>query len=225
MKLNLNALAKSEIVWLSQHYCKHGHTYLNHYGCYLKEVEGQQEERVGVLDIESTGLDADFGFMLSYAILNASTGDVLGRVVTPAEVTSGAYDAELCKEIVKDIIQFDRIVGYYVADRRFDIPFIRSRCLVNNVDFPPFGAFKVTDVYDIVKSKMKLGRSNLKSACEFLDIGAKTHPLTGKHWMDARTGKKAGLDWVWKHNVEDVESTLKLWNKIKHFQRRTNKVA
>lgn len=222
-KLNIAALTKPEIVWLATHRCKaHRHTYLNHYTCYQREIANWRDERVGILDIESTGLDADFGFMLSYAILDAKTGEVLGRVVTPEEVADGTYDSKLCEELVADLMRFDRIVGYYIKDRRFDLPFIRSRCLANSVDFPPYGAYKITDCYDIVKNKMKLGRSSLASACSFLGISAKTHPLTGKYWTDARTGKKSGLDWVWKHNVEDVESTLKLWQKISKFVRVSN---
>lgn len=222
-KLNIAALPKAEIVWLSTHRCRaHSHTFLNHYECYKREIENWNEERVGIFDIESTGLDADFGFMLSYAILDSKTGKIHGRVVTPSEVADGTYDAKLCAEMVSDLLQFDRIVGYYIKDRRFDIPFIRSRCLANSVPFPPYGAFKITDCYDIVKNKLKLGRSSLASACSFLGISAKTHPLTGKYWTDARTGKKAGLDWVWSHNVEDVESTLKLYKKIIPFVRKTN---
>lgn len=218
----ISGLTKKEIVWLSTHRCQHGHRYLNHYECYKREIETLKEERVGVLDIESTGLDADFGFMLSYAILDAKTGKVLGRVLKPSEVADGTYDGNLCKEIVRDMMKFDRIVGYYIKDRRFDIPYIRSRCLSHGVDFPKYGELKITDVYDIVKNKLKLGRSRLVSACQFLGITAKSHPLTGSYWMDARTGKKNGLDWVWLHNVEDVESTLKLWNKVRDFQRKQN---
>lgn len=222
-KLNLSAMSKEQIIWLAQHYCRHGHTYLSHYSCYQKEVEGLLRERVGVLDIESTGLDADFGFILSYAIKDADTGEVHGRVLSGEEVSSGEYDKRICAELVRDIRKFDRLVGYYLADARFDIPYIRARCLFNNVEFPAYGAFKVTDVYDIVKRKLKLGRNRLSTACEFLGIDAKNHPLTGKKWMDARTGKEDALKWVWAHNVEDVESTLELWNRIKHFQRKTNK--
>jgi uncharacterized protein YprB with RNaseH-like and TPR domain len=220
-KLNVASLTKQEIIWLSTHRCNaHSHSYLSHFSCYKKEVLDYKEERIGILDIEATGLDADFGFILSYAIKDASTGEVLGRVLSPEEVSDGRYDSRLCADLVRDMRKFDRIVGYYIKDRRFDIPFIRSRCLCNGVDFPKYGELKISDCYDIVKNKMKLGRSSLASACAFLGIAAKTHPLTGKKWMDARTGKKEGLDWVFKHNIEDVDSTIKLWSMIKDFVRK-----
>lgn len=211
------ALTKQEIIWLASHRCQHGHKYLSHGECYKREILNFKEERVGILDIESSNLDADFGFILSYAILDAKTGAVLGRTIAPEEIADGGYDRNICRDLVSDMLRFDRIVGYYIKDRRFDIPFIRSRCLCNSVQFPEYGSVKITDVYDLVKNKMKLGRSSLASACSFLGITAKTHPLTGKKWLDARTGKKDGLDWVWKHNVEDVKSTLKLWNMLKEF--------
>ena len=56
----VHRLKKIEIVWLAKHKCKHGHTYLEHYNCYLKEMpDGRIQEKVGFLDIETTGLDAE----------------------------------------------------------------------------------------------------------------------------------------------------------------------
>lgn len=220
-KLNVASLSKEEIIWLAMHRCNaHNHRFLNHYECYKREILDFKRERIGILDIESTALDADFGFILSYAIKDADTGEVLGRVLSSSEIMDGTYDRQLCKDLVADMLKFDRIVGYYIKDRRFDIPFIRSRCLQWNVAFPAYGELKITDVYDIVKNKMKLSRSSLGVACGFLNIPAKGHRLTGKKWMDARTGKKKGLDWVWKHNVEDVDSTLRLYNKVSKFVRK-----
>ena len=64
MKAPIHRLNKKELVWLGSHICRHGHTYLEHYNCYLQE-KPSIEEKVGFLDIETFGLDADFAVMLT----------------------------------------------------------------------------------------------------------------------------------------------------------------
>jgi uncharacterized protein YprB with RNaseH-like and TPR domain len=216
----LAQLTKKELIWLGSHRCKHGHAYLSHWQCYKRDILNHEIERVGIFDIEASGLDADFAFMLSYGIKDSETGKVYGRSVTEDEIRSGVYDKKLCEEMVRDFRNFDRLVVYYGRDRRFDLPFTRTRCVANNVQFPLYGEMKITDLYDIVKNKLKLGRSSLHSVCNLLGIKSKQHPLNGKIWYDARTGKQNGLDWVWKHNVEDLESTVKVFRKIRGFQRK-----
>lgn len=213
-------LTKDEIIWLSGHTCKHGHKYLSHYQCYLKEIKDFKAERIGILDIETTGLDANWEFMLSYAIKQVGVPGLMGRTITRDEIQNGDFDANMCREIVDIFRRFDRIVGYYIKDRRFDIPFIRTRCLAGGVDFPKYGEMKITDLYDIVKNKLKLGRSSLAQACGLMGIASKGHPLDNpKVRLAAKSGDPDALEYTWLHNVEDVISTEALYNRIKDFQR------
>jgi len=215
------SLPKSDIVWLASHRCSHGHTYLSHYECYKKEVLGGQADRIGFFDIESSGLEANFAIMFSYAILDEQ-GEVHGRTVTQDEVKSGVWDYQLCKELVDDFRKFDKIIGYYIKDRRFDLPFVRSRCMHHGIDFPKYGELKIQDLYDSVKNKMKLRRSGLVNACEFLGIKSKGHPLDFNVWLKAWQGDPKTLNYIWTHNVEDVESTRDLYNRVKDYTRKSN---
>lgn len=215
-------LTKSEILWLASHRCVHGHKYLSHGECYKREVLGGQGERIGFFDIEASSLEANYGLMFSYAILPEDGNEPLGRTISPEEVTSGDWDKNLLAEMVRDFRKFDKIIGYYIKDRRFDIPFVRSRCMFHGLDFPKYGEIKIQDLYDSVKNKMKLRRSGLANACEFLGIASKGHPLNWDKWLLAWRGDPEALKYIWTHNVEDVVSTKKLYHAVEQYTRKSN---
>lgn len=215
---DVSKMTKEELVWLANHSCKHGHKYLNHYRCYLRERNRTTAEKIGFLDIESSDLNAQFGFVFSYAIKPLGSKDILGRVITPDEVRSGVRDAILMKECVSDIVKFDRLIVYWGKNKRFDVPMIRSRCLKHRIWFPTYKDLMVTDVYDMVKTKLRLKRNGLANVCDFLDIPAKNHPLEPDVWMSALSGDKAALDYIWEHNLEDVVSTELVWRRLHEFQ-------
>ena len=132
MPAPVSRLPKQEIIWLSRHRCNaHSHTYLDHYNCYLKEQE--IKERVGFLDIETSHLKADFGICFCYCIKIMGKRKIISRCVTKKELYKN-LDREVIKQCVEDLKQFDRVITYYGS--RFDLPFLRSRALHWNIDFP-----------------------------------------------------------------------------------------
>lgn len=110
-RLNPHRLLKRELVWLMQNYCKHGHTYIEHQSCYFKEkpAEGPVIEKLGFFDIESTNLQATFGYVFSYCIKELD-GPVISRIVTPREIRSHKFDCNIMKKLCSDIRKFDRII-------------------------------------------------------------------------------------------------------------------
>lgn len=214
-------LKHQEIVWLSTRRCRHGHSFLEHWTCYEKNPPKDSpletnQERIGYFDIESSDLNAEFGYVFSYAILDDS-GKVCGRVLTPEEILSNNFDRKLMAELAQDLKEFDRLVVYWGKSWRFDIPMVRSRCEKYHVPFPKYREMWVTDLYDIVKSKLRLRRNRMQNACNFLGIESKTHPLEADIWQTAVTGNKKSLQWIWDHNVEDVKSTRELWLRLKDY--------
>lgn len=218
--LNLNRLKKEEILWLYKNYCKHRHRYIEHLICAEKEKPlSVFTERVGFLDIETVGLNANFDYIISYAILSDEE-KIKGRVLTPQEVLKyNILDKNLMQEFCRDIRQFDRVVVYFGRDRRHDIPFLRSRCIKAKAEFPLYGEVNLTDLYDICKNKLRLDGYRLGNVCDFLGIPAKQHPLKGDIWQMAKLGDKKALDYVWKHNVEDVISMAKVYKIMQKYAR------
>ena len=212
----LRGMKKDDILKASVKFCKHGHNFLEHPQCFTDLVP---KEKIGFLDIESSNLNADFGFIISYAIKDADSGEVIGRVLTPKEILSKAKDKYRIGEAADDIIKFDRIVTYYGA--RFDVPFLRTRAVKWGSDFPVWKVVSHTDAYFIVRNRFHLSRNRLETACRFFKIAAKTHPMEPDQWQDAMSGDKAALKYIWDHNVEDVHSLHELWNLINEFSQLT----
>lgn len=210
MKVPVHRLNKSKIIWLNNHKCKHGHTYLEHYNCYL--TEKPEENRVGYFDIESSSLVADFGFCISWHIMDEK-GNLYGRAITKEEVMNDPIpDKKLMQELIDTLSKFDLIYTYNGS--RFDFPFVRTRCVINNLKFPVFGSIKHKDVYFIIRHKFRLHRSSQEVACEML-LGRtlKTHWF-GKYWIRAVQGKQKSIDYIDDHNIRDVKDLKKLTKKV-----------
>jgi uncharacterized protein YprB with RNaseH-like and TPR domain len=209
--INFRTLKKDELLDRLGFRCIHRHNGLSHPECY--EQDRKKGERIGYLDIESSGLQADFAIVLSYCI-KEQDGKILSRVITDKEMKDGTFDRDLLKQCVEDMRRFDRLV-YHYGDK-FDIPVLRTRCVYWGLDFPLQKEIKGTDTYPILKYKFKLHSNRLESACTFFNIPSKGHRLEPNIWIKALSGDKKSLDYILTHNKEDVialEELYKLINK------------
>jgi len=166
------------------------------------------------LDIESTGLKANWDFVLVYCIKELD-GPILGRQLTTREIRSYKFDKNLTKEMVGDIRKFDRITTYYGS--RFDIPFVRTRAEHWDLDFPAYRDLWQTDTYDIAKRSLLLHSTRLEHVCRLLKIPAKEHKLDPEIWQKAQAGHKESLDWIFKHCSEDVVSLESAWKRLNKY--------
>ncbi|MDD4996360.1 MAG: ribonuclease H-like domain-containing protein [Patescibacteria group bacterium] len=206
-------MKKDKIIWLSKNRCKHSHTYLEHYNCYLSEHP--EENRIGYFDIESSSLVADFGFCICWKILSKD-GEMFGRVIKKEEVLQReAPDKNLMKELVDTFGQFDLLYTY--NGTRFDFPFVRTRSVICNVDFPTFGAVKHKDIYYPIKNKFRLHRKSLEVACEMLLGNTTKTRWMGKHWIGAVQGVSKSLDYIEEHCENDVRDLKALTDLVIDF--------
>jgi uncharacterized protein YprB with RNaseH-like and TPR domain len=197
----VHRMKKDQMVWLGTHRCRHGHTYLEHYSCYLDEVDA--EPRIGYFDIESSNLKADFGFCICWYILDEDNR-YHGRTITKQEVLNqNEPDKKIMQELISELERFDIIYTYYGT--KFDLPFVRTRCIINGLSFPFYGSLKHKDIFYVVKNKFNLHRKSLEVACEvLLGESNKTHWMTN-HWIGAVQGKKKSLDYIDDHCRNDVK--------------------
>lgn len=201
--------SKDDLLRMSLTTCKHGHSVLAHPKCFARDAG--QEDVIGFFDIEATELDAETGVLLSYAI-KTKDGVVKANVITKDEILSLDQDKRLVRECVEDIRRLDRVVGYYSAG--YDLPFVRTRALYHGIDFPKWKEIWHTDLWQIVRKKLKLKRNSMQRACDLLGIESKGHRFDIKVWKRALYGDKAALDAVLIHNIEDVHSTEALWDRL-----------
>ena len=207
--INFNRLLKREMLFLFNHRCKeHGRRYTEHPKCFLKDFKDklEQPEVIGFLDIETSNLNADFGYIFCYSIKELD-GELIHRSVTPEEIiVKYQFDKNLMKQFNKDIQRFDRLVVYWGKDRRHDVPFLRTRALVHRLPFPEYKDKFITDVYDWVRNKCNLSRNRLENIARLLNVPAKQHRLDPVRWNRAQAGHIPSLKWIQKHCDEDVIS-------------------
>ena len=209
----VHRLKKDFIIWLSRNKCRHGHSYLEHHNCFLTENPDQM--RIGFFDIEASHLKADFGFPITWYILDGNN-EYHGRTVTKDELFKHEYpDKNLMKELVKELKNYDLIYTYYGT--KFDLPFVRTRCVIMGIPFPFYGTLKHKDVYYTIRNKFNLHRKSLEVACEML-LGEtnKTHWMAS-HWLKAIQGNQKSLDYIDDHCKNDVYDLKKLWEKVEEY--------
>jgi uncharacterized protein YprB with RNaseH-like and TPR domain len=214
--VNLNRLKKDEILWLYNHRCEHSKRFTEHPACYKGELA--IPEKIGFIDIETTGLQAQFGYIFCFS-LKELDGKIVHRLITPQEIRTYKFDKGVIIDFLKAIKGYDRLVGYYSKDNRFDMPFLRTRALKWGLDFPGWRDILFTDVYDLIRPKLKLNRNRMEVACELLGIPSKQHRLTPEVWQRAQAGSPKALAYILKHCDEDVVSLEALYKRVKGFGR------
>ena len=177
------------------------------YGIY---EEGQE----AFIDIETTNLNADFAYMLSYAIKVRGVNKVLSGLITKEEIFSGNFDKRLVEQCVNDISQFKKLYTYYGT--KFDLPFLRSRAVYHKIDFLPFGLLHHQDIYYLVRNKFRFSRNRLEGVTEFFGIEGKTK-LSGNIWVRATIGDEDALQYILKHNIADVIILEKLYERVRIY--------
>jgi len=218
-KINPFKMKKAELLDMFRGRCKHGHRYVEHPACYLKEKK-DKELRVGYLDIETSNLKANFGIMLSYAIKEKGSKKLYCSTINKKEIDDGTLDKRIVRDCISDMKKFDVVMGYYST--KFDIPFIRSRAMYWGIEFPMYGELLHKDIWYMVRAKMCLHSNRLESACKHLGIEGKTH-IESIHWIRALSGDKKALAYILDHNKKDVIILEKLHNRIKEFTRNINR--
>lgn len=218
---NLANATPEQLKWLSEHKCRHGHRYTSHFGCYL--VEQQVEERIGALDIECGALEANVDIMLSWAIKAVGGEDTYYDALTVKELSDGSYDSRIVETCVDTIQQFDRIVTHYGS--RFDIPFLRTAAISQDLYFPPYGSIWHSDVWIMAKKKLRLTSNRQNVVAEaVLGKDIKTR-VEFKLWRAAKYGspaeKRKAMKYIVDHNLKDVEQLEENYLKLKPFVRET----
>lgn len=214
MPAPVHRLKKTEIVWLAQHQCRHGHRYLDHYACYLDEQP--DTERIGFFDIETTHLKGNFGLMLAYCIMDDKTEEIHSALITKADILNPKVrDKRVVEKLIKDLEKFDQVVTFYGT--KFDIPFSRTRAMIHGLEFPSYGTLKHKDVYYVVRHKFSLHSNRLENACRTLVGSTGKTSLQPALWQAAAYGDRKALVYILDHCKEDVRDLRRLYWKVLEY--------
>lgn len=205
-------------------HCKeHRHNGIQHANCYNKENDIQ--ERIGCLDIECGGLDAGFDIVYGWCIKLHGKNEIYYDILTVDDLKAGIKDRRVLESLCNTLWKFDRLITHYGSRARFDIPFIRTRCVRLGLDFPTYGMLWVTDTYTLAKNLLRL-TSNRQSrvARAILGKDEKT-TIDDTYWMNVKYGtekeRKKALKYVLDHCEHDVYQLDDNYTKLRPFVRET----
>jgi uncharacterized protein YprB with RNaseH-like and TPR domain len=190
--------------------CLHRCSIADHPNCFTKDGRLKQTEfwwkkkKIGFLDIESSNLDANFGInhcwvIKEYGKKSYCSGNTGGN--TYKQRLDG--EKKSLQKLCKDLKKFDIIVTFYGA--RFDIPFLRSRCLWYNIEFPIDLEVYHHDLYFDVRRKLKLHSNRLAVVSKFLGVKEQKTALEGELWVKAMMGDPKSRKYIYEHCVRDVD--------------------
>jgi len=163
--------------------------------------EARTEAKVILWDIESSNLNANFGYILCIGWKELDKPGVTVKSITdyPLFKTDPTNDKQLLADVSRDLSAADCWVSWYGS--RFDVPYVQSRLILHRLPIMP--PVQHVDAWRIAKYKMKLNSNRLASVSAFLELEEKT-PLSGPIWIRAAAGHRESVRYVQEHCKQDV---------------------
>lgn len=177
--------------------------------------------KFAVVDIETTDLKGDKGFMLCCGIkpLGSKKRTVLGLHEYTRVVNRLQIDCALVLAVRNALEMFD---GYITWNGiMFDIPFINDRLMLSG-SRPLEKRFHIDAMYYARQGKSTFTSSRLDWVAKSMGVKARKTPLDMNTWKmaeaEAIVGFKAGrenYDKIITHNVADLDVTEQVYEKLK----------
>lgn len=203
---------------------------------YLKKVEsnGGGFLKTCVYDIETTNLNADFGFVLSIVLKDVDTGE---HKVFRLDETSMVKDAlekykagqpgcwtdpnfwdvidiELLDAFRKEYANYNLCITY--NGKFFDEMFLNTRMLRCQLPGLPVGV-KHMDIFRMTQKVIKMRSLRLDAVKNFLKIDEQPDTHNWAEWRMAGALIKEGLDFVVNHNIKDVEQLHQVAQQLRNY--------
>lgn len=185
--------------------------------------------KILVLDIETAGvnaLNADLGFIVNfgYQIIDQN-GPGEAKIIRISDYKGwwkagvGLNDFQIVRDIVEIMKDSDIYVAHY--GKKFDIPYIRSRCLYHHVLPPPPN--EVIDPCYIGWKNLKLSSMRLKNVGEFLDLVDKKQEKIDHQWPDwwhaVLAGSKEKCEEMGEYCRQDVKALTEEYLRMRSFDK------
>jgi uncharacterized protein YprB with RNaseH-like and TPR domain len=179
--------------------------------------------RVGHLDIEATHLKANFGYILTWYIKHDGRNEYEFSCIKSSELHTGyRCDKRVIAELLAALKKFDVIWTHWGADRRFDMPYIRTRAFINGLqnDLPLPGTMYLKDTWPIARNKLALHRNSLEAIAMALQVkNVKKTVLDPERWISAAQGDPKALEYILLHNKRDVQLLERVVKKLEPLTR------
>jgi len=140
------------------------------------------------------------------------------------EVYSLEWDAKQCdKKMLQKFIEIANISDEMIGHNgdKFDLAWIRTRCLFHNI--PMFPTYKTIDTLKVSRSKFRFNSNRLNYIADFLGIGQKIK-IDFNLWKDILLKKsKPAMEKMVKYCKKDVLLLEKVYNSLSyHIEPKTH---
>lgn len=229
--LEVSKMKKDEILARDKFRCpEKGHSSKNgweHPRCFERCTKGLYQEKVIYFDIEAEDLSADYGIMFNWYAIDED-GNHFEDYITLEDIKKykssnrdiePKEDTRIVKSLVDTLSKYTRCVAHYGCG--YDLPFARTRAVIDKVDFPTYGMLFQSDTWVFLKKKFKLSRNSLENGCrKLLGNSRKDHlSLAIKH--GCLRGEKWAIDDSRAHCKKDVLDLIDLFNVTHMYSRKT----
>jgi hypothetical protein len=231
MGLEVSKLKKEEVLARDKFMCpEKGHGSKNgweHPRCFERYTKGLYQEKVLYFDIEAEDLNADYGIMFNWYAIDEDgnhfedyiTADDIKKYKSSHRDVEPKEDTRIIQSLVALMSKYTRVVGHYSCG--YDLPFARTRAVIDGVEFPSYGMLFQSDTWVLLKKKFKLSRNSLENGCrKLLGYTRKDHlSLSIKH--GCLRGEKWAIDLSREHCKKDVFDLIDLFGITNKYMRRT----
>lgn len=187
--------------------------------------------KIAYLDIETSGLSADFDFMITYCMLirdvkSGKTSIKKGRISTDdlkrAKKLGDAdrIDELLIMKLMEDLSDIDCIIVHWgIGKHRHDIPFIRSRMAINKISgFPKHRMVRFGDTQKWSSQIHRLRNNGLATIADAYGLSTHKTPVKTKDWKKATLfADRKAIDYILDHNIKDCIITYKVHKHLENY--------
>jgi uncharacterized protein YprB with RNaseH-like and TPR domain len=180
----------------------------------LEEVS--EGASVGVWDLECTSLNAGFGTVLCSGLAPLSAtkaSEVQVWRIDDFHDDSRHWwkDGPLLKQIVKELNQYEYIVGFNT--KWYDVAFLDTRLIKWGIQ-RMLGTIKHVDVFQFGRKRLRVNNRSQQALITHLQCEHNKTPLTPLIWSKAQFGNVSALNQIEEHNVADVLSLAEATRKL-----------
>jgi hypothetical protein len=231
MGLDVYKMTKQEILERQRFKCPlpgHGsHDGFSHASCFAKHAKGLFQEKILFFDIEAEDLNADYGIMFNWYAIDED-GNHFEDFITLNDIkkykssdrnVEPKEDTRIVKSLVELMSKYTRVCGHYSCG--YDLPFARTRAVIDKIDFPAYGMLFQSDSWVILKKKFKLSRNSLENGCRKLVGVTHKDKLSLSIKYGCLRGEKWAMDLSRLHCKQDVIDQKALFELITGYMRKT----
>jgi uncharacterized protein YprB with RNaseH-like and TPR domain len=140
--------------------------------------------------------------------------------LTKKDVLSGDEDKRVLETCIEAVRKFDRVVTHFGT--YFDVPFLRTRCLIQGVKFPEYNELWHTDVWKMSKKSLCIHSNRQDCVAEALQGKTIKTRIDHPSWRKATYGDVEAMKEVVDHCEKDVPDLKKNFYSLLPFVRLTN---